>query len=135
MDFKRFGLLTLLSGLCVSGATFLPNNYASAGANKSLPRPECNNGPVMFGHRNFEGRVVSINRSYGNLSSIDFNDKAGSVCLPSGWTIELFNHANFNRDGTPTQTLYGPDSLSFFEGSRLNDKVTSVRVYYNSELR
>ncbi|MGJ3249114.1 MAG: hypothetical protein ACFE0I_23955 [Elainellaceae cyanobacterium] len=133
MNLKRIGFLTLLSGVCL-GSLISPQSSDASMNNKQLPRPECENGPVMFGHRNFEGRVVYINRSYSNLSTIDFNDKAGSVCLPRGWVIELFNHENYNRTGTPTHTLYGAGSLSFFEGSGLNNRVSSVRVYYNGEL-
>lgn len=133
MNLKRFGLLAALSGACLVG--FTSHQIGNASMNNKQVRPECNNGPVMFGHRNFEGRVVYISRSYSNLSSIDFNDKAGSVCLPSGWTVELFNHENYNRTGTPTAVLNGPDSLSFFEGSGLNNTVSSVRVYRNGQIQ
>lgn len=135
MNIKKLSLVTVLSGMCLIGSTSFQSSNASMGAKQNLPRPECHNGPVMFGHRNFEGRVVYISRSYGNLSTIGFNDNAGSVCLPSGWVIELFNHENYNRTGTPTHTLYGADSMSFFEGSGLNNRISSVRVYYNGELR
>jgi hypothetical protein len=136
MNFKKLGLVVLLSSICLTGATaFSQRSNATASLKQNLPRPECNNGPVMFGHRNFEGRVVYINRSYGNLSSIGFNDKAGSVCLPNGWAIELFNHENYNRTGDPTRTLYGPISMNFYEGSGLNNRVSSVRVYFNGGLR
>jgi len=96
----------------------------------------CQRGPVLFGHR--IGNVGNDRNpwhwflwSNSNLSSIDFNDKAGSGCVPPNWEIVVYLNSDYSGPRQTISARYArsPIYFNFQEGSGFNNKVSSVRVY------
>ncbi len=82
--------------------------------------------PVLYENVNFDGRALPLRAGMQlrNLGIHDFNDKASSVWVPNGWTVEMYEHAQFKgallRKTTPIPNLRT-------EG--WGDKISSVRIF------
>jgi len=81
--------------------------------------------PVLYEHANFGGRPLPLRAGMQlqNLAIYDFNDKASSIWIPNGWTVEIYEHAEFKgaslRKTVPVANLHS-------EG--WGDRISSVRV-------
>lgn len=88
---------------------------------------ECNRRPVLFDDRGLRSHAVPISRSVRRLGkSRNFTNRAGSLCVPAGWYVQLYKNRNY---GPPSMNVYGETALSFTAGG-WNNEVTSVRVFW-----
>jgi hypothetical protein len=110
--------------------------------------------PTLFGRRMFneehnDDPTLSLARTFSDLRNQNFNDRAGSICVPAGWEVTVYGKKDFD---TPLATFTGPPSANvldpidvrgltsgldpmanfwnFGEGSNadMNDVISSVRV-------
>lgn len=88
--------------------------------------PQCKEDALAFEHTGYWGKKLYLNtdHSYPDLRWHGFNDKISSICLPSGWELEIFEH--LNGEGKRV-TIKGPKQLSSMPRG-WNDTVTSIRV-------
>jgi hypothetical protein len=91
-------------------------------------RIACTKGPELFEHSGYRGGIVRVTRNQPHLGRPafdrrEFNDKASSLCVPTGWTVTLYEHSNY---GGRARIYRGPRVVGRL-GS-LNDRVTSVQV-------
>ena len=81
-------------------------------------------GPVLYGNRDFRGRIYKLNRSNARFSDGN-NDTATSICVPYGWGLIIYKRKDFN--GRSLQI--GPGQVTTRIRDNLNDDATSARVY------
>ncbi|MGQ9638619.1 MAG: Ser-Thr-rich GPI-anchored membrane family protein [Thermodesulfobacteriota bacterium] len=84
--------------------------------------------PVLYEHANFGGKPLPL-RTKGvyylrNLATYGFNDIASSIWIPNGWTVEMYEHAEF-KGASLRKT--GPVSNLHPEG--WGDRISSVSVF------
>jgi len=86
----------------------------------------CRFAPTGFEHPHFGGKSIPLNNSIDDLKPKPFelNDKISSLCIPVGWELSLWEHANHTGDHL---TLTGPMFLQHMPNG-WNDKVTSVQL-------
>lgn len=66
---------------------------------------DCDEYPVLYQHDSFDGRCLRLPVSNGGFKNYDFNDMASSVCVPDGWQVILYEHANYEGKSL---TITGP---------------------------
>ncbi len=59
---------------------------------------DCPDYPVLFSDHGFGGERLELTGPIEDLDSAFFGDSASSVCVPTGWTVILYEHANFRGD-------------------------------------
>src|SRR5262249_1543838 len=86
---------------------------------------DCRFAPTVFEHPHFGGKSIPLNSSIDDLKPkpFEFNDKISSLCIPVGWELSLWEHANHTGDHL---ILTGPMFLQHMPNG-WNDKVTSVQ--------
>jgi hypothetical protein len=94
-----------------------------------VPNVTCTE-PVLFEHDGFQGRQFPLLRDTSNLHSFGAGDIASSACVPTGWSVVLFENIDF---GGSSLSLTGPTTIRDLKRDRPNgqdwgDRISSVRV-------
>ncbi|HSR67281.1 MAG TPA: beta/gamma crystallin-related protein [Acidobacteriota bacterium] len=102
----------------------------------SIPR-ECNNYPMLFEDDSFRDRSVRLDRDYNDLHNLGIGDDASSVCVPRGWTVELYEDKHFRGDRL---VIYGENYIADLkrdrpDGRDWGDRISSARVYRDDRRR
>ncbi|HSR51103.1 MAG TPA: beta/gamma crystallin-related protein [Acidobacteriota bacterium] len=102
----------------------------------SIPR-ECNNVPMLFEDDSFRDSSVRLDRDYRDLHDLGIGDDASSVCVPRGWTVELFEDKNFRGERL---IIYGENFIADLkrdrpDGRDWGDRISSARVYRDDRRR
>jgi hypothetical protein len=87
---------------------------------------------TMFEDINYGGAACTFRNSLSDLRQTcgGWNDKASSVSIPTGYTVVFYEHINYEgRSWTFTS------DITNFVSYDLNDKPSSIRVYYNGKLQ
>lgn len=110
---------------------------------------DCAQQPVLFGHRLFnvhtsDNPTLYLNQNLSDLRNQRFNDIAGSICVPGGWTVKVYGLRGYERflyefNGVSLESLLnqgytiGEGTIvrywNFPSGSDMNDIISSVKVY------
>ena len=109
-------------------ATLSPRDIA--GINRLYPPNDCGRVPLLFQDDSKRGRQVSLQFSERNLHTQSMGDSASSICVPMGWTVDLFENVNF---GGATLQVVGPAEIldlkrSMPNGRDWGDTISSARV-------
>ena len=92
--------------------------------------PPASNGVTFYEHINYGGKAVTLGTGDYTLSQLNShgigNDWMSSLQLPSGWTVEVYEHDHF---GGIRWTF---NSSSSWVGNDINDKMSSVKIYSGS---
>ena len=118
----------------LTGATIQPSGTLSAldiaGINRLYPDNSCGRVPSLFDNERRRGPSISLEFSRPRLKDFGRNDKASSLCVPIGWTVELFENRDYKGKRT---VIEGPRTIDRLRshrsgGTTWNDKISSVRV-------
>lgn len=120
----------------IPGVDIAPGDRLSrrdiAGINRLYPPNDCGRVPLLFQHDSRRGRQVSLQFSQRDLHipSLGLGDQASSICVPMGWTVDLFENVNF---GGSMLQLVGPAEINDLkrempQGRDWGDTISSVRV-------
>ncbi len=96
----------------------------------------CNNNPTIFQHVDFQGEQYQVTRPIHDLSRIRFNDEISSICVPRGWTMTVYEHANYQGRSL---TIKGQGSLRDLrydtpDGRDWNDRISSISFGRGDEI-
>ena len=115
-------------GLSVLGTTPIKAQETEIAPIEDTPHQErlgdCQFSPVLYGHANFRGKILRVNRSENRLSDGN-NNIFGSACVPDGWRITVYKKRDFNG----RSLTIGPGLATTRIRDNLNNNITSVRVY------
>lgn len=70
--------------------------------------PSCRNNVILFEHAGYAGKANIVRGTMENLSVIDFSDKVSSLCVPSGYRLNVYQH---NQFGGAATSFDGPTSV------------------------
>lgn len=118
----------------VPGVIIAPSGTLSAldiaGINRIYPVNACGRIPLIFEHDNRRGKQLSLEYSKPNLKDQKFNDKASSICVPSGWTVTAFEDTDFRGRSIrfPGPTVITDLKRNRPGGRDWGDKFSSIRV-------
>jgi hypothetical protein len=93
------------------------------------PAPEmCASQPTVFEHELYGGR--RIQGTAANLHSLGMGDTISSLCVPLGWTVEVWDHTGFRGDNLRiVGPVYIPDlKRESPDGDDWGDMFSSIRV-------
>ena len=100
-----------------------------SGGSGSTP-PPTTNGVTFYADINYGGTAKTLGVGNYTLSQLNANgipnDWMSSLKVPSGWTVEVYEHDNFGG------TKWTYTSSSSWVGSTVNDKMSSVKIYTGS---
>jgi len=126
-------------GPVLTGGRIL-SNLDIQGVNALYP-DDCRDAPALYEHPNATGARLALTHDAPKLKNKQFNDKASSICVPTGWTVRLYEHEEYNNEQRGKQiTLEGPQvnsgGLAYIydfnqnngPARGWNEKVSSVRV-------
>ncbi|WP_044477236.1 carbohydrate-binding protein [Paenibacillus antibioticophila] len=92
--------------------------------------PPATNGVTFYADINYGGKAVTLGVGNYTLSQLNAkgipNDWMSSLKVPSGWTVEVYQHDNFGG------TKWTFTSSSSWVGNTINDKMSSVKIYTGS---
>jgi astacin (peptidase family M12A) len=101
-----------------------------AGINRLYPPNDCGSVPVLFQDDNKRGKQVALQFSQLNLHELGLGDAASSLCVPMGWTVELFENTNFA--GAQLRVVGPAEFLDLKrqmpDGRNWGDTISSARV-------
>ena len=90
------------------------------------PIPAPTNGATFYEHINYGGTAVTLGVGNYSLSQMRAkgipNDWMSSLRVPSGWTVEVYEHDNFGG------TKWTYTSSTSWVGTAANDKMSSVKI-------
>jgi len=118
----------------IPGVAISPSDRLSArdiaGINRLYPPNDCGRVPLLFQDDSKRGRQVSLQFSERNLHTLSMGDAASSICVPMGWTVDLFENVNF---GGATLQVVGPAEILDLKrlmpnGRDWGDTISSARV-------
>lgn len=100
------------------------------GATPPPTNPPATNGVTFYADINYGGKAVTLGIGNYTLSQLNArgipNDWMSSLKVPSGWTVEVYEHNNFGG------TKWTFTSSSSWVGNTVNDKMSSVKIYTGS---
>ncbi|WP_281533103.1 carbohydrate-binding protein [Anaerocolumna aminovalerica] len=92
--------------------------------------PPITSGVTFYADINYGGTAITLGVGNYTLSQLNAkgipNDWMSSLKVPSGWTVEVYEHDNFGG------TKWTYTSSSSWVGSAVNDKMSSVKIYIGS---
>lgn len=99
------------------------------GPDRDLPK-ECSRAPYLFSNDGYRGQRLELREDIRNLRSVDFGDKASSLCVPRGWEVEFFADDNYRgaRLNVRGSAAYGDLKRDRPQGADWGDRISSVRV-------
>ncbi|HAW51060.1 MAG TPA: hypothetical protein DCX54_01845, partial [Flavobacteriales bacterium] len=80
--------------------------------------------PVLYTDSDYGGGPLPLRANLPNLETKGFNDVISSVWVPSGWVIEVFEHAYF--EGASTQFRISDSSI---HNEGWGDRISSVKIF------
>jgi hypothetical protein len=88
----------------------------------------------LFDLQNCGGSLIDAKVGLTKLDENNFNDKAESIAIPSGWSARLYqnNNENINESACFTSTDANLNDNKYANGGTVGGTVTWVRVYDNS---
>ncbi len=102
----------------------------SGGGTTPPTTPEPTNGVTFYADINYGGTAITLGVGNYTLSQLNAkgipNDWMSSLKVPSGWTVEVYEHDNFGG------TKWTYTSSSSWVGTAVNDKMSSVKIYTGS---
>lgn len=75
-------------------------------ASEDLP-DRCNEGPAFFRNKRYRHRSLVVRKDQARLSD-HFDDNLSSACVPPGWQVKVYEHANFRGESF---VMRGPFTL------------------------
>lgn len=100
------------------------------GTTPPVTPPPATNGVIFYADINYGGTAITLGVGNYTLSQLNArgipNDWMSSLQVPSGWTVEVYEHDNFGG------TKWTYTSSSSWVGSAVNDKMSSVKIYTGS---
>ncbi len=101
-----------------------------AGINRLYPPNDCGSVPVLFENDHKRGKQVALQFSQFDLHQLGLGDAASSLCVPMGWTVELFENTMF---GGAQLRVVGPAEFldlkrEMPDGRNWGDTISSARV-------
>lgn len=133
---------TFTSVSCGESYTFAISAYSDQGESgrtrqvtANTPPCDCNdvttNGVVLFEDALCRGARI-VGSEPMRISLANFNDKSSSIYIPSGWSIEVFEHTD-SSDGLATCMTESKWDLSYDKywpaDTIVNDTISNVRVF------
>lgn len=112
--------------------TNVPALWQQGGGGTTPPPtpPPATNGVIFYADINYGGTAITLGVGNYTLSQLNArgipNDWMSSLQVPSGWTVEVYEHDNFGG------TKWTYTSSSSWVGSAVNDKMSSVKIYTGS---
>lgn len=111
--------------------TNVPALWQQGGGTTPPPTPPpAINGVIFYADINYGGTAITLGVGNYTLSQLNArgipNDWMSSLKVPSGWTVEVYEHDNFGG------TKWTYTSSSSWVGSAVNDKMSSVKIYTGS---
>lgn len=92
--------------------------------------PPPTNGATFYENINYGGKAVTLGVGNYTLSQLIANgignDWMSSLQVPSGWTVEVYEHDNYGG------IRWTYTSSSSWVGNDVNDKMSSVKIYSGS---
>ena len=90
----------------------------------------CAASPVVYEHDTFRGRNLLVRKDIVSLHTNKMGDKVSSVCVPAGWSLELFEHKSYRGH---VMRVDGPISLTDLkrgspDNNNWGDMFSSIRV-------
>ncbi|HMN28582.1 MAG TPA: M12 family metallopeptidase, partial [Caldilineaceae bacterium] len=91
---------------------------------------QCADSPILFQHDHFRGEQFDLTHDMRDLHQVSFGDIASSLCVPAGWQIVVFEHADFGGDRLDLtgETIILDLKHDQPNGQDWGDKISSVRV-------
>lgn len=107
----------------------VPALWKTGGSGGTTP-PPATNGVIFYADINYGGTAITLGVGNYTLSQLNArgipNDWMSSLKVPSGWTVEVYEHDNFGG------TKWTYTSSSSWVGTTVNDKMSSVKIYTGS---
>ncbi len=108
----------------------VPALWQSGGGGTTPPPTNPTNGVIFYADINYGGTAITLGVGNYTLSQLNArgipNDWMSSLKVPSGWTVEVYEHDNFGG------TKWTYTSSSSWVGTTVNDKMSSVKIYTGS---
>jgi hypothetical protein len=113
-----------------------PNGYTSHIPDNTDRCPSVSGSAGLFDLQNCGGSSIDAGLGLMQLEQNNFNDKAQSIAIPSGWSAKLYLH---NSETSPNTCITSTDSNlgdnNFSDGTNVANQTTWIRVYDNSNCR
>lgn len=119
----------------VDGNSYTSNNSSGGGGGSNCSNVTFN-GIILYDDKNCNGSSRQFGGATNWIDVSDFNDKASSVHVKTGWSVRVYEHSKNDQNGGKNRCLFGSMwdlSLDYYPGSstKIDNTISSIQVFTN----